>query len=76
MQLKPIGNDDDYAAALHEIDRLWDAADGSPEADTLETLVTLVEAYEKGRYELPPPDPICERCREVRHADNPTANTI
>ena len=58
MQLKPIRNDDDYAAALQEIDRLWDVTEGSPEADTLEILVTLVEAYEKGRYELPPPDPI------------------
>lgn len=58
MQLKPIHNDNDYATALQEIDRLWDAVEGSPEADTLEILVTLVEAYEKGRYELPPPDPI------------------
>ena len=58
MQLKPIHNDEDYEAALQEIDRLWDAAEGTPESDTLEILVTLVEAYEKGRYELPPPDPI------------------
>ena len=58
MVLKPIHNNDDYTAALQEIDRLWDAADGTPEADTLEILVTLVEAYERGRYELPPPDPI------------------
>jgi len=58
MHLKPIHNDADYAVALQAIDRLWDAADGTPEADTLEILVTLVEAYEKGRYELPPPDPI------------------
>jgi HTH-type transcriptional regulator / antitoxin HigA len=58
MHLKPIHNDDDYALALQEIDRLWDTADGTPEADTLEILVTLVEAYEKGRYELPSPDPI------------------
>ena len=43
MQLKPIHNDDDYAAALEEIDRLWDAAEGSPDSDTLEILVTLVE---------------------------------
>ncbi len=57
MDVKPIRNDDDYAAALQAIDRLWDAADGTPEADTLEILVTLVEAYERGRYELPPPDP-------------------
>ncbi|MFO7631615.1 MAG: hypothetical protein R6W76_03695 [Caldilinea sp.] len=58
LHLKPIHNDDDSAAALQEIDRLWDAADGTPEADTLEILVTLVEAYERNRYELPPPDPI------------------
>ncbi|MBI3959382.1 MAG: transcriptional regulator [Chloroflexi bacterium] len=58
MQIKPIHNDEEYEAALQEIDRLWDAANGTPEGDTLEILVTLVEAYEKGRYELPPPDPI------------------
>ena len=58
MHLKPIHNDEDHAAALQEIDRLWDAEDGTPEADMLEILVTLVEAYEKDRYELPPPDPI------------------
>ena len=31
---------------------------GRPKPTHLEILVTLVEAYEKGRYELPPPDPI------------------
>lgn len=56
--LKPIHSDEDYEAALQEIDRLWDAAEGTSESDTLEILVTLVEAYERGRYELPPPDPI------------------
>lgn len=58
MQLKPIHNDEEYEAALHEIDRLWDAKDGTPEGDALEIWVTLVETYEQGRYELPPPDPI------------------
>ena len=58
MKLKPIHTDDDYEVALQEIDRLWDAAEGTPDGDTLEILVTLVEAYERGRYELPPPDPI------------------
>ena len=58
IHLKPIHNDDDYTAALQAIDRLWDAADGTPEADTLEILVVLVEAHERGRYELPPPAPI------------------
>lgn len=58
MNLKPIRNDEEYEAALQEIDRLWNAAEGTPESDTLEIWVTLVEAYEAGRYELPPPDPI------------------
>jgi HTH-type transcriptional regulator / antitoxin HigA len=58
MNLKPIRNDEEYEAALQEIDRLWDAEEGTPESDTLEIWVTLVEAYEAGRYELPPPDPI------------------
>ena len=58
MKLKPIRNEEDYETALQEIDSLWDAVEGTPESDTLEILVTLVEAYEKGQYELPPPDPI------------------
>ena len=51
-------NDDDYALALQAIDRLWDAADGTAEADTLDILVTLVEAYEAEHYPIPAPDPI------------------
>ncbi len=58
MNPKPIHNDDDYALALHAIDRLWDAADGTAEANTLEILVTLVEAYEAEHYPIPAPDPI------------------
>ena len=58
VQLKPIHSEEEYEAALQEIDRLWDAEVGTPKGDALEIWVTLVEAYEKGRYELPPPDPI------------------
>ena len=58
MKLKPIRNEEDYETALQEIDSRWDAVERTPESDTLEILVTLVEAYEKDRYELPPPDPI------------------
>ncbi len=58
MQLKPIKNEEDYESALQEIERLWDVEAGTPESDVLEILVTLVEAYEKQHYELPPPDPI------------------
>jgi HTH-type transcriptional regulator/antitoxin HigA len=58
MNLKPIKTEQDYDAALQEIDRLWDAEPDTPESDTLEILVTLIEAYEKEHYDLPPPDPI------------------
>jgi HTH-type transcriptional regulator/antitoxin HigA len=58
MTLKPIKSEADYEAALQEIERLWDAEAGTPKGDTLDILVTLVEVYEKGRYDLPAPDPI------------------
>ena len=58
MTLKPIKSEADYAAALQEIARLWDAEPDTPESDTLEILVTLVEVYEKEHYDLPSPDPI------------------
>ena len=58
MTLKPIRNDEDYRAALQAIEQLWDAEPGTPESDTLDSLVTLVEAYERDRYDLPAPDPI------------------
>lgn len=58
MKLKPIKNEADYESALQEIDRLWEVEAGTPESDILEILVTLVEAYEKQHYELPPPEPI------------------
>jgi len=58
MTLKPIKLEADYEQALQDIERLWEAEPGTPESDTLEILVTLVEAYEREHYELPPPDPI------------------
>ena len=58
MDIKPIRSEADYETALKTIDRLWEAAQGSPEADHLDVLVTLVEAYEEKHYPIPPPDPI------------------
>jgi HTH-type transcriptional regulator/antitoxin HigA len=43
---------------LAKIDRLIDAPDGSPEAEYLDVLSTLVEAYEEQHYPIPLPDPI------------------
>lgn len=55
MEIKPIRTDDEHRAALAEIERLWDAPDGSPEADRLEMLAELVEAYEQEHYPIEPP---------------------
>ncbi len=58
MDIKPIRTEADYEIALKTIDQLWDAAQGSPEADQLDVLATLVEAYEEKHYPISPPDPI------------------
>lgn len=58
MEIKPIRTEADYAQALQEIERLWDAEPGSPEGDKLDVLITLVEAYEEKHYPIPPPDPV------------------
>jgi HTH-type transcriptional regulator / antitoxin HigA len=58
MQIKPIRSDNDLAAALVEIERLWGAKRGSPDGDKLDVLVTLVEAYERERFPVDRPDPI------------------
>ncbi|PWR19103.1 helix-turn-helix domain-containing protein [Zavarzinia compransoris] len=58
MDIRPIRSDADHAAALQEVERLWNAAPGTPEADKLDVLATLIEAYEARRFPLPPIDPI------------------
>lgn len=58
MTLRPIRNEEDYETALEEIEALWEAEAGTPEADRLEILVMLVEAYEAEHYPIPDPDPI------------------
>lgn len=58
MQIQPIRTDADHAAALRRIDSLMDAADGTPEADELDVLATLVEAYEDRNFPVADPDPL------------------
>lgn len=58
MTLRPIRNEEDYETALEEIEGLWEAAPDTPEADRLDVLVMLVEAYEAEHYPIPDPDPI------------------
>ncbi len=56
--LRPIRNEEDYETALEEIEALWAAESGTPEADRLDILVMLVEMYEAEHYPIPDPDPI------------------
>jgi len=58
MNIRPVKTEADYRAALEEIERLFNAASGTPESDRLEILATLVEAYEEKHYSIPKPDPI------------------
>jgi HTH-type transcriptional regulator / antitoxin HigA len=56
MEIKPIRTEADYEASLRQIEQLLDASPGTPEADRLEVLVTLVEAYEEKHFPIPAPD--------------------
>jgi HTH-type transcriptional regulator/antitoxin HigA len=59
MDIKPIRTAADHAAALEEIERLWDKAEpGTPDGEKFEVLSTLVDAYEREHIEIPAPDPI------------------
>jgi antitoxin component HigA of HigAB toxin-antitoxin module len=58
VPIEPIRNDDDHRAALHRIDALWNAPDDSPEADELDALATLVDAYERKRWPTEPGTPL------------------
>jgi len=58
MELRPIRSKREHAAALKEIEALWNAAEGTPEVDRLTVLVLLVESYEREHFPIPAPDPI------------------
>ena len=58
MELKPIKTKTEYKAALREVEALFDAPEGTPQADKLEVLAMLVEKYEAEHYPIPAPDPI------------------
>ena len=59
MEIHPIRNDDDHAAAVKEIAKLWGAAPGTEAGDKLDILATLVEKYEDGRWpDIDASDPI------------------
>jgi HTH-type transcriptional regulator/antitoxin HigA len=58
MELRPVRSKREHQAALKEAEALWNAPEGSPEADQLEVLTLLIEAYERGHFPIEDPDPI------------------
>lgn len=58
MKIKAIRDETEHQEALKEVERLFDAAPGTPESERLEALVQLIEAYEDEHYSLPLPDPM------------------
>lgn len=65
LEVKPIRTDDEYKAALAEVERLFDAKPGTPEEDRLQVWVLLVVDYEKKHYPIPPPAPTADYCPEA-----------
>jgi HTH-type transcriptional regulator/antitoxin HigA len=58
MELKPIRTKREHQAALKAVEALWDAREGTAEADRLEVLMLLVEAYERKHFPIEAPHPI------------------
>lgn len=58
MIIKPIHNDDDLRAAFARLEIVFQAPEGTPEADEMEVLVALVESYENRHYPIGPADPV------------------
>ncbi|RJR52027.1 MAG: ImmA/IrrE family metallo-endopeptidase [Desulfobacteraceae bacterium] len=58
MVSRLIKTEEDYNLALKRIEALMDAKEGSPEADELELLSTLVEMYEERHFPMDRPDPV------------------
>jgi len=58
MNIKPIRNDEDLRAAFKRLERVFQALEGTPEADEMEILVTLIEAYEHKHFPMAVADPV------------------
>lgn len=56
--LKPIKTEQDYEVALETMDEVFDALEGTREADIRDVLSVLIEKYEDENHPIDPPDPI------------------
>jgi HTH-type transcriptional regulator / antitoxin HigA len=58
MYIKPIRNDADLQDAFKRLEVIFQAAEGTPEFDEMEVLVTLIEVYENKHYPINAASPI------------------
>ena len=61
MELRPIRTKREYQGALKEVEALWNSREGTADADRLEVLVLVVEAYEQEHFPIEAPHPIDPR---------------
>ncbi|HZB37787.1 MAG TPA: transcriptional regulator [Beijerinckiaceae bacterium] len=58
MQIRRVHDEESRRAALRDIERLWNAAPGTEERETVRVLADLVELYESRHFAVPEADPI------------------
>ena len=58
MEMKPIKTKRDYQATLKQALQLWDAPNGSADADALDMVTLLIADYEAKHFPIADPDPI------------------
>ena len=58
MTLRPIRNDDDLKRVFRRLGKIFQAEEGTAQADERDVLVTLVEAFENKHYDFGPADPV------------------
>jgi HTH-type transcriptional regulator/antitoxin HigA len=52
MDIRPIRTEEEYEAALAEIERLWGAPQGTEEGDKLDAVIALVGVYEDKHWPI------------------------
>ncbi len=58
MDIKLIKTEKDYQIALEQLDKVFDAAEGTPDSDQADILALLIDEYENIHYHIEAPDPI------------------
>ena len=56
--IEPVADERSHRKALRRIEQLWNAPSGSSDERELDALATLVDAYERRTFTIPPPDPV------------------